>query len=119
MDIVRVDPSGEQAKGRNLVDEAVERAHDWGQELGPFWIAVFDQFHGDIRRWAEEVGVDPLSDEFTAAWYVACRALKQVVEVMPAHPSLVPRLNRMADIVAAAGMWGATVDRAGDHSSAS
>jgi hypothetical protein len=97
----------------------VDRAHEWGSDLGPFWIAVFDQFHGDVRRWAEEVGVDPLSYEFTAAWFVACRALKQVVEVMPAHPSLVPRLNRMADIVATVGMWGVTVERSGDRSSAS
>ena len=119
MDIVRGDPEEGEAGGKGLVDQAVERAHDWGAELGPFWIAVFDQFHGDVRRWAEEVGVDPLSYEFTAAWFVACRALKQVVEVMPAHPSLVPRLNRMADIVATVGMWGVTVERSGDRSSAS
>ena len=117
MDIVRGDHE-EGAAGKTLVDQAVERAHEWGQDLGPFWIAVFDQFHGDVRRWAEEVGVDPLSHEFTAAWFVACRALKEVVEVMPAHPSLVPRLNRMADIVATAGLWGATVERSGDRSSA-
>lgn len=117
VDIVRGDPE-EGSAGRSLVDQAVERAHEWGRDLGPFWIAVFDQFHGDVRRWAEEVEVDPLSYEFTAAWFVACRALKQVVEVMPAHPSLVPRLNRMADIVATAGMWGATMERSGDRSSA-
>ena len=119
VDIVRGEPAEGEDGGRGLVDQAVGRAHEWGRELGPFWIAVFDQFHGDVRRWAEEVGVDPLSHEFTAAWFVACRALKQVVEVMPAHPSLVPRLNRMADIVAAAGLWGATVDRSGDRSDAS
>lgn len=106
-------------KDHTIVDQAVDRAHDWGAELGPFWIAVFDQFHGDVRRWAEEVGVDPLSYEFRASWFVACRALKQVVEVMPAHPSLVPRLSRMTDIVATAGMWGATVEKSGNHSSAS
>lgn len=105
-------------RDESLVEKAVERAHDWGAELGPFWIAVFDQFHGDVRRWSEEVGVDPLSYEFRAAWYVACRALKQVVDVMPAHPSLAPRLARMTDIVSAAGMWGATVEKAGNHSSA-
>ena len=81
------------------MDQAIERAHEWGGELGPFWIAVFDQF--------------------TAAWFVACRALKQVVEVMPAHPSLIPQPKRMADIVATAGLWGATVERSGDRSSAS
>ena len=108
MDIVRGDHE-EGAAGKTLVDQAVERAHEWGQDLGPFWI---------VRTWAEEVGVDPLSHEFTAAWFVACRALKEVVEVMPAHPSLVPRLNRMADIVATAGLWGATVERSGDRSSA-
>jgi hypothetical protein len=117
VDIIRP-ADQEDAKGRALVDQAVDRAHDWGRELGPFWIAVFDQFHGDVRTWAEEVGVDPLSYEFAAAWYVACRALQQVVEVMPAHPSLAPRLNRMADIVAAAGLWGATLERPGDRSSA-
>lgn len=117
VDIVRGDPE-EGSAGRSLVDQAVDRAHEWGRDLGPFWIAVFDQFHGDVRRWAEEVEVDPLSYEFIAAWFVACRALKQVVEVMPAHPSLVPRLNRMADIVATAGMWGATMERSGDRSSA-
>lgn len=110
MDIVRGDHE-EGVAGKTLVDQAVERAHEWGRDLGPFWIAVFDQFHGDVRKWAEEAGVDPLSHEFTATWFVACRALKQVVEVMPAHPSLVPRLNRMADIVATAGLWGATVER--------
>jgi hypothetical protein len=104
-------------RDETLVDQAVERARDWGAELGPFWISVFDQFHADVRAWAEQVGVDPLSYEFKAAWYVACRALKQVVEVMPAHPSLVPRLTRMTDIVAAAGMWGAAVEKAGDHTS--
>jgi hypothetical protein len=106
-------------RDESVVDQAVERARDWGAELGPFWISVFDQFHAEVRGWAEEVNVDPLSYEFRAAWYVACRALKQVVEVMPAHPSLVPRLSRMTDIVAAAGMWGATVETAGNHSSAS
>src|SRR3989454_10811905 len=111
VDIVRGEPTEEGAAGRGLVDQAIERAHDWGGELGPFWIAVFDQFHGDVRTWAEEVGVDPLSHEFTAAWFVACRALKQVVEGMPAHPSLIPQLKRMADIVATAGLWGATVER--------
>ena len=100
-------------RGQALVEHAVDRAHDWARELGPFWISVFDQFHGDVRRWAEEVGVDPLSYEFMATWYVACRALKQVVEVMPAHPTLQPRLNRVTDIVATAGMWGQTVARAG------
>jgi hypothetical protein len=119
MDIVRGEPTEEGTAGPGLVDQAIERAHEWGGELGPFWIAVFDQFHGDVRKWAEEVGVDPLSHEFTAAWFVACRALKQVVVVMPAHPSLIPRLDRMADIVATAGLWGATVERSGDHSSAS
>ena len=104
-------------KDESVVEQAVDRAHDWGAELGPFWVAVFDQFHGDVRKWAEEVGVDPLSYEFRASWYVACRALKQVVEVMPAHPSLIPRLHRMTDIVATAGMWGATVDQAGNRSS--
>jgi hypothetical protein len=100
-------------RGTDLVEQAIGRAHDWSRELGPFWISVFDQFHGDVRRWAEEVGVDPLSYEFMAAWYVACRALTQVVEVLPTHPSVQPRLDRMTDILATAGLWGATVAKAG------
>ena len=103
-------------RGADVVEQAVGRAHDWARELGPFWISVFDQFHSDVRRWAEEVGVDPLSREFMATWYVACRALKQVVEVLPTHPTVQPRLERMTDILATAGMWGATVAQSGsDH----
>jgi hypothetical protein len=109
----RVSVAKSTEKGEALVEQAVGRAHDWARELGPFWVAVFDQFHGDVRRWAEEVGIDPLSYEFMATWFVACRALKQVVEVMPVHPTVQPRLNRMTDIVATAGMWGATVGHTG------
>jgi len=44
---------------RSSVDRAVDDARRWVAELGPHWVARFDQMHVDVRTWAEEVGVDP------------------------------------------------------------
>ena len=53
------------------VDQAIEDARTWVGDLGPAWVASFDQMAVDVRRWAEDLRVDPLSYEFRAAWCVA------------------------------------------------
>ena len=92
---------------RSAVDRAAEDARSWVADLGPSWIARFDQIHADVRRWAERVGVDPHSYEFRATWCVATTFLHRVARSLGTGGAEEgPDLSRLVNMVATAGLWG-------------
>jgi hypothetical protein len=93
---------------RGSIDRAAEDARQWVDELGPAWVAKFDQMHTDVRRWAEQVGVDPLSYEFRAAWCVATTFLHRMASAMKEDdPTEAESMEHLANILASVGLWGA------------
>jgi hypothetical protein len=94
---------------RDSVDRAVDDAHRWVTGLGPHWVARFDQMHVDVRTWAEEIGVDPSSYEFRAAWCVATTFLHRMADLL--DPDDVPdadELSWVANVLASVGLWGSS-----------
>jgi hypothetical protein len=92
------------------VDQAIADARQWVGELGPAWIASFDQMAVDVRKWAEALRIDPLSYEFRASWCVATTFLHRMARLMEDDDDLeADRVKWMANILGAAGLWGATV----------
>jgi hypothetical protein len=94
---------------RSSVDRAVDDAHRWVTGLGPHWVARFDQMHVDVRTWAEEVGVDPRSYEFRAAWCVATTFLHRMAGLL--EPDDVPDpedMSWVANVLASVGLWGSS-----------
>ena len=92
------------------VDQAIEDARRWVGDLGPAWIASFDQMAVDVRTWAQDLGVDPVSYEFRAAWCVATTFLHRMARLMESDDDLeADRVKWMANILGAAGLWGATI----------
>jgi len=92
------------------VDQAIEDARQWVGDLGPAWVASFDQMAVDVRKWAEDLRVDPLSYEFRASWCVATTFLHRMARLMEEEDE--PESDRvkwMANILGAAGLWGAAV----------
>jgi hypothetical protein len=89
------------------IDQAVKDARTWVNDLGPSWIASFDQMHCEVRRWAEQVGVDPRSEQFRAAWCVATTFLHHMAKLMKEDdPQGAEDLAHAANILAAVGLWG-------------
>jgi hypothetical protein len=96
-------------EGRS-VERAAEDARRWVGDLGPAWIASFDQMAVDIKRWAEDLDVDPLSYEFRAAWCVATTFLHRMARLMEDDdPAEADHVKWMANILGAVGLWGAAV----------
>jgi hypothetical protein len=94
------------ADGRTI-DEAAEDARRWVSGLGPSWVARFDQMHCEVRRWAEQVGVDPASYEFRAAWCVATTFLHRMARLVGEDDPLEAEgLAHTANILATVGLWG-------------
>ncbi len=92
---------------KSPVDEAVDDAREWVDTLGPSWVAKFDQMHAGVRRWAEEVGIDPLSYEFRASWCVSTTFLHRMAEIMDEDDhDAAEGMERMSNIVATVGLWG-------------
>jgi hypothetical protein len=93
---------------RSSVNKATGDAQRWVAGLGPHWIARFDQMHVDVRTWAEQVGVDPCSYEFRAAWCVATTFLHRMAKLL--EPDDVPDPDDVAwiaNVLASVGLWGA------------
>ena len=89
------------------VERAVEDARRWVADLGPSWVASFDQMHCDVRRWAQGVGVDPRSYEFRAAWCVATTFLHRMATALGGDdPEEAADMAQVANIVATVGLWG-------------
>jgi hypothetical protein len=92
---------------RSSVERATDDARRWVSDLGPQWIARFDQMHVDVRTWAEHVGVDPRSYEFRAAWCVATTFLHRMAKLLEPVDSPDPDdLAWIANVVASVGLWG-------------
>jgi hypothetical protein len=92
---------------RSSVERATDDARRWVNDLGPHWIARFDQMHVDVRTWAEHVGVDPRSYEFRAAWCVATTFLHRMTKFLDPEDSPDPDdLAWIANVVASVGLWG-------------
>jgi hypothetical protein len=92
---------------RSSVDRAVDDARRWVVELGPHWVARFDQMHVDVRTWAEEVGVDPGSYEFRAAWCVATTFLHRMAGLLEPEDAPEPdEMSWVANVLASVGLWG-------------
>lgn len=93
------------------IDRAAEEARRWVAGLGPPWVARFDQMHCEVRRWAQEVGVDPASYEFRAAWCVATTFLHRMATVMGQDDlAQAEGLAHTANILATVGLWGGQTD---------
>jgi hypothetical protein len=90
------------------VERAVERAREWVDQLGPAWVGRFDQMAADVREWATQVGVDPRSYEFKAAWCVATTFLHGVAKAEQLESGDGEEIHRLADIVATVGLWEAS-----------
>jgi hypothetical protein len=98
---------GEEREG---VRRAVQDARSWGRDLGAGWQARLDQLHAQVRGWAGEAGVDAGSYEFRATWCVAATLLHQMARQMRAEdPDQAASVARLADVMATAGLWGATI----------
>jgi hypothetical protein len=92
---------------RSSVERATDDARRWVSDLGPHWVARFDQMHVDVRMWAEHVGVDPQSYEFRAAWCVATTFLHRMAKLLEPEDSPDPDdLAWIANVVASVGLWG-------------
>jgi hypothetical protein len=90
----------------NPVQEAVEHARAWVDQLGPAWVARFDQMSADVRDWAVGVNVDPRSYEFKAAWCVATTFLHGMAKSADeAADGDGEEIHRLADILATVGLW--------------
>jgi hypothetical protein len=90
----------------NPVQEAVEHAREWVDQLGPAWVARFDQMAADVREWAVGVNVDPRSYEFKAAWCVATTFLHGMAKTADAaEEGEGEEIHRLADILATVGLW--------------
>jgi hypothetical protein len=101
------------ANGRSI-DRAAEDARRWVSGMGPCWVARFDQMHSEVRRWAQEVGVDPVSYEFRAVWCVATTFLHHIARLMDEDdPMEADRLAHTANILASVGLWGGSPDELG------
>ena len=90
----------------NQVQDAVEHARAWVEQLGPAWTARFDQMAADVREWATAVNVDPRSYEFKAAWCVATTFVHSMAK--SADQSTEgdgEEMHRLADILATVGLW--------------
>jgi hypothetical protein len=89
------------------VDRAIDDARQWVTGLGTHWVARFDQMHVDVRTWAQEVGVDPCSYEFRAAWCVATTFLHRMVNLLGPQDSPDPDdMSWVANVLASVGLWG-------------
>jgi hypothetical protein len=98
---------------KSPVDRAVDDAREWATKLGPSWVAKFDQMHAGVRRWAEEVGIDPLSYEFRASWCVATTFLHRMAEIMDEDDhDAAEGMERMTNILATVGLWGIVANEA-------
>lgn len=90
-------------------DRAGEDARRWVTDLGPHWVARFDQMHCDVRTWADEMGVSPRTHEFRAAWCVASTFLHRMADALVEQdPREADQLAIVANILASVGLWGAT-----------
>ncbi|MFN2590431.1 MAG: hypothetical protein ABR518_06645 [Actinomycetota bacterium] len=88
------------------VQRAIEHARAWVDQLGPAWVARFDQLSADVRQWAAEVGVDPRTYEFKAAWCVATTFLHGMAKSADqASDGDGEEIHRLADILATVGLW--------------
>jgi hypothetical protein len=88
------------------VERAVEHAREWVDQLGPAWVGRFDQMAADVREWAAQVGVDPRSYQFKAAWCVATTFLHGVANSAEhLETGDGEEIHRLADIVATVGLW--------------
>ncbi len=90
----------------NAVERAAEHAREWVGQMGPAWVARFDQMAADVRGWAAQVGVDPASYEFKAAWCVATtflHGMAKSAERMDGGEG--EEIHRLADILATVGLW--------------
>jgi hypothetical protein len=90
----------------NQVQEAVEHARAWVEQLGPAWTARFDQMAADVREWASAVNVDPRSYEFKAAWCVATTFIHGIAKTADElAEGDGEEIHRLADILATVGLW--------------
>lgn len=89
------------------MERAAADARAWVRDLGPAWIARFDQMQCEVRAWAVKVGVDPGSTEFRAAWCVASTFLHRMAALADGDdPDGPVDLKEVANIVATVGLWG-------------
>jgi hypothetical protein len=92
----------------NAVERAAEHARAWVEQLGPEWVARFDQMSADVREWAVQVDVDPKSYQFRAAWCVATtflHGMAKSAEQLSVGDGEGEEIHRLADIVATVGLW--------------
>ena len=72
--------------------------------------ARLDQLHSEVRDWAESLGIDPYSHDFLASWSICSRVVRQLAdEATVDEPAVGARLDAVADLVVALGLWGAVV----------
>ena len=87
------------------VQEALAHARAWVEQLGPAWIARFDQMAADVREWALAVNVDPKSYEFRAAWCVATTFIHRMAKTAElAGKGEGDEIHRLGDILATVGL---------------
>jgi hypothetical protein len=72
--------------------------------------ARLDQLHSEVRDWAESLGINPYSYDFLASWSICSRVVRQLADEATAdEPAVGVRLDAVADLVVALGLWGAVV----------
>ena len=90
------------------VAHAEDEARRWVRELGPGWVARFDQMHSEVRGRAAELGLTTDSYEFKATWCVATTFLHRMARILAQEdPKEGDALASAANVLSTVGLWGA------------
>jgi hypothetical protein len=97
-------------RAHRRIDEEAQLARAWVHQLGPAWVARFDQMHADLRQMATEANVDPDSEAFGATWCLATTFLHRIAALLAEdQPDQGETLGDAASILASVALWGRAV----------